>query len=214
MASIRSRAGSRPVAAPRAAFLLFLVAGTPGCGPSGYLVDRCRDAADVPTLTVGIASLGAAGRAGPLAVGLYGAMDGERWGLRGGECLWRDPVSSFDFSLRESMVCIVWHAEGFVPPSMERLEFWYDDYPDQRYKGFLVKPLFGWMPVSFRNEEDEKKRLAPPYYFTQLEVMAGVFGGIRVGVNPGELLDFLLGTATIDIFDDDLSARAARQTSK
>lgn len=42
------------------------------------------------------------------------------------------------------------------------------------------------------------------YYYTQLEVAAGLGYTVRLGFNPGELLDFLLGWTTIDIFGDDV----------
>lgn len=42
-------------------------------------------------------------------------------------------------------------------------------------------------------------------YYTQCEVAVGTFfPSIRLGFNPGELLDFILGWTTIDIFRDDL----------
>ena len=48
------------------------------------------------------------------------------------------------------------------------------------------------------------RRIAPRY--TQLEVSAGVYaGGLRLGANPGELLDFLLGWFLVDIYDDEVS---------
>jgi hypothetical protein len=34
-----------------------------------------------------------------------------------------------------------------------------------------------------------------------------VAGGLRVGFNPGELVDFLLGWTTLDIYNDDLGTR-------
>ena len=40
-------------------------------------------------------------------------------------------------------------------------------------------------------------------HYTQVEVVAGLLFSVRAGVNPGELLDFLLGWAGIDIYGDD-----------
>ena len=40
--------------------------------------------------------------------------------------------------------------------------------------------------------------------YTQMEVVVGLGGTLRLGFNPGELLDFILGWATIDIYNDDL----------
>ena len=40
-------------------------------------------------------------------------------------------------------------------------------------------------------------------YYSQITVCAGLLGTIRVGVNPGEFIDFVLGLTTYDLFDDD-----------
>jgi hypothetical protein len=40
-------------------------------------------------------------------------------------------------------------------------------------------------------------------FFTQLDVSVGLFGSLRLGFNPGELLDLILGFTTLDIFADD-----------
>ncbi|MDT8390564.1 MAG: hypothetical protein RRC34_08670 [Lentisphaeria bacterium] len=46
-----------------------------------------------------------------------------------------------------------------------------------------------------------------PEYYTQIEVVVGVLGSIRLGFNPGELLDFILGWTTLDIYGDELGKR-------
>jgi hypothetical protein len=40
-------------------------------------------------------------------------------------------------------------------------------------------------------------------YLTQVEATVGVVGTMRIGLNPGELLDFLLGWTTLDFYRDD-----------
>jgi hypothetical protein len=50
-----------------------------------------------------------------------------------------------------------------------------------------------------------------PVLYTQLEVLIGLGGTIRLGFNPGELLDFILGWTTIDIYGDDLEANKQRE---
>jgi hypothetical protein len=42
------------------------------------------------------------------------------------------------------------------------------------------------------------------FYYTQIEAAAGLWYTVRLGFNPGELLDFLLGWTTIDILSDDV----------
>ncbi len=60
--------------------------------------------------------------------------------------------------------------------------------PAHRYRSLLKSDETDW---------------APAYYFTQLEIQAGLFLGLRLGLNPGELFDFLVGWAGFDPFDDD-----------
>ncbi len=45
---------------------------------------------------------------------------------------------------------------------------------------------------------------APAAYFTAIEVEAGLGLTVRLGVNPGELVDLVLGLFTIDIYRDDI----------
>lgn len=44
----------------------------------------------------------------------------------------------------------------------------------------------------------------PKSYLYQIEMTLGIYGGIRIGFNPAELLDFVLGFTTYDLYDDDL----------
>jgi hypothetical protein len=41
-------------------------------------------------------------------------------------------------------------------------------------------------------------------YYTQIEVVGGFIGTLRVGINPGEMADLLLGIFGLDIYKDDL----------
>ena len=47
---------------------------------------------------------------------------------------------------------------------------------------------------------------------TQIEACVGIGWGARVGFNPGELADLLLGFAGIDIYGDDLERRKKRDS--
>jgi hypothetical protein len=47
------------------------------------------------------------------------------------------------------------------------------------------------------------------HYWTNIEVSAAFGFGARLGFNPGEMLDFLLGFAGLDLYSDDLSHRSA-----
>jgi len=56
----------------------------------------------------------------------------------------------------------------------------------------------------------ESVRKYPSYFFTQMDLVVAVGYGVRVGFNPGELLDFALGWVGIDIYGDDLESRALK----
>ncbi|MDX1961199.1 MAG: hypothetical protein SFU98_21700 [Leptospiraceae bacterium] len=42
------------------------------------------------------------------------------------------------------------------------------------------------------------------YIFAPIEISFGLYIGVRIGFNPSEFFDFILGIFTIDIFEDDL----------
>lgn len=70
-----------------------------------------------------------------------------------------------------------------------------------------TKPLTKAGRIFKRNAYDmslkKEDEWAPAYYFTQFEITVGVYYGVTLGVNFGELLDFILGIFTIDIMRDD-----------
>ncbi len=59
-------------------------------------------------------------------------------------------------------------------------------------------------------EKDENPRQLPFdgrrawYKYSSIEVTAALFAGFSIGVNPGELIDFLAGFACLDLYGDDL----------
>ncbi|MCT8333545.1 hypothetical protein NUH30_07655 [Leptospira sp. 85282-16] len=55
--------------------------------------------------------------------------------------------------------------------------------------------------------EDLKPFGYPPVYSWNVEFVAGVYGGARLGFNVAEAFDFLLGFTTIDLLDDDLEGK-------
>ena len=56
----------------------------------------------------------------------------------------------------------------------------------------------------------------PAHYWTQIEVTAGAGPSVRVGFNPGELVDFLVGWFGVDLYNDDIASAAHknRQTKE
>lgn len=71
---------------------------------------------------------------------------------------------------------------------------------------FLTLPLLPFMSKVHEGGE-MRNALFHPYY-TQVELIAGIVPSVRVGANPGEMLDFILGFTTIDFFDDDIASKS------
>ncbi len=187
---------------------LFMLAMA-GCA-SPYRANRARDAADIFTATVGKGA-GASVRIGPAHVGLYAG--GDRYGLRCGEVMWPKPT------LRESFTIdpLIFFPNFGGGPTMYWCDvFEADDRTARRDKSFAadgVCPFLSW-PRSNNTldiQQRDMRRPAAPYlprhYLTQCELTAGLWITVRLGFNPGELVDFILGWTTIDIFNDDLSPR-------
>ena len=71
--------------------------------------------------------------------------------------------------------------------------------PNKRGKGFLAKAPLPILGVANQ-----------PEYYTQVEVVIAIIGSLRLGFNPGELLDFLVGWTTLDIYGDDLNKKGSK----
>lgn len=73
---------------------------------------------------------------------------------------------------------------------------------EPRHKCYQATSILGFsFPLALRGDRWSRGHL---YRVTQIEVAGGVGRTIRLGFNPGEFLDFILGWTTLDIFDDDL----------
>lgn len=162
----------------RYASLLLLVLTT-GCATSPYLTDRARDAADIFTVSAGY-GVGAKARVSCLNLGLL--FDTEPVGLRGGG-LYRqqngDEVADF--------AALLFYGDSFVVTGPQA----------DRNKTF-VAPYFAFIPFFMAAPKPSDA------YYWQIEAVAALGPAVRLGFNPGELLDFLLGWTTLDIFDDDI----------
>lgn len=164
-----------------------------GCASSGYLKDRMRDGADVFTASVG-KGFGVETRIGPAHAGFVGV--GDRVGLRAGQFL----------PLRSSA------GPSFIDSGAYGGEYCIGIF-GYEYFGAMVgseagtrrkeyETIFCFIPTgeSLRSG----KPVLNPAYWTQIEVVAGVGISLRLGFNPGELIDFLLGWFMLDIYNDDL----------
>lgn len=179
--------------------LIVLIAGSmlsalcSSCATSGYLGDRMRDAGDMFTATAGMGA-GAKARIGPMQVGALYNID--MWGIRGGDF---GPVPWYETCTRDALFPVPAKWIGY--PMAKAGQFGEErfahscecDISWQRGKDFVADaPL----PILGLTKQAE--------YYTQIEVVVAAFGSIRLGFNPGELLDFILGWTTLDIYSDDL----------
>jgi hypothetical protein len=174
--------------------LVVLLSLATGCA-TPYMTDRGRDAADVFTATVGY-GIGGKAQIGPIQTGLFANRD--CLGLRGGTCAVWDvpPFGENDTFELDLFICRM----GIFNPN--------SGLADKRHKDLMTVGLgpITW-PFYMDNllwfGRDERT----PYHHSQIEVAVGVGPSIRLGFNPGELLDFILGWTAIDVFDDDLEKR-------
>ena len=167
-----------------------------GCATSGYVGDRMRDAGDVFTATAGM-GFGAKARVGPIQAGALYNID--MWGLRGGDF---GSVPWYETCTRDGL--FPFPANWIEYPMVKAGHFGHETFAHncrhatswQRGKGFIAHAPLPILGVAKQ-----------PEYYTQIEVVVGMFGSIRLGFNPGELLDFALGWTTLDIYSDDIRKR-------
>ena len=152
------------------------------------LQDRWADAKDVVTITLD-EGVGARAQVGPADVGF--GFFADFVGIRSG-CFGTNKIghflSGFDVQMLFIGVGASWHDEGAEQRSKyySKTISWLIGRPEYT-EGVLGKPPF------------------PPYY-TQVEVAVAFEIGGRVGVNPGEFLDFMVGWFGLDLYRDDIAA--------
>ena len=148
---------------------------------------------DIVTVSFGWGA-GVRARVGPVSAGLISCRDVA--GIRGGRIGRLVPKDEMgNWALHDSYTVDVTLSslETFNPDAMTR----------ERGKSFSA---FGMPIVSFPSRANNQE-VFPYYYFTQVEAIVALGPSIRVGVNPGEFVDFLLGWFRVDIFDDDRGER-------
>ena len=208
--------------------LAALVAATvSGCASTGgYWSDRGRDAADIFTVTSG-GGIGAGARVGPVTASPL-LVFWEMAGLRGGQYFKVGELNPVINSNEPHMESFDGGWFGLYGQSFYADSDTYQIIPHEwfqrlkmRGKGFagecwhketLALPFFVWakkMPYRPYYAPDDGTAY-PYYYYTQFEAVAAVGGGIRIGFNPGELLDFLMGFAGTDIMGDDVTEKSLK----
>ena len=192
----RSSAAPWRVASAAAAVALWLASS--GCSTAEYWEARRADALDVISFQVGY-GLGAKARAGPLQAGAL--IDVGLAGLRGGALL--GPADFWpEWSDTPAKVEVLGGVVGFD-------SFWGAKH--RRGKDYVASHV-GIVSLPCNLGESDLRSLreiAPDTFYnpwpllSQLELAGGLGLTLRLGANPGELLDLLLGFLTLDPLSDD-----------
>lgn len=186
--------------------LLALAVLLAGC--SSYWSARQRDAADLLTLSA-TTGAGLSLQAGPLQVTPF-AQIVDVAGLRGGE--WFGPQMDENQNVFPmDMGALWWTSSALVLPGNPRLE--------ERGKAYVAFPAgandeemfarhtdtfpFVSVPRTTWAEENVTLPRASPAYWGQIEIALALGGGVRIGTNLLEWLDFVVGWFGPDLLDDD-----------
>jgi hypothetical protein len=183
------------------------------CSSAPYWNSRRADALDVPTFAVGDGA-GVKARVGPLHLGLFANIDS--WGLRGGKFSddWGD-VADWDLPMPSLIPMTV---------STELPVFGLEVVPSRTSE---FAGAAGHLPLIYKlgvftgpMRSDERKtmvlRLNGEHAFqlyTQMELAVGLWKTARVGGNPGELVDFMLGWLRLDLYGDDRATAEATEAA-
>lgn len=184
--------------------ILALAALAAGCASTkSYFTDRGRDAADILTLTMGTGA-GVKARIGPIQVGALYAYDA--FGLRGGRLAWWWSDQADGEVVDIDYLVLPLFGFGYETLDHQALR------SPARHKDFMTdKPLpILSLPLTTGGYSEWDVSRTGFHYFTQFEVVVALGPSIRLGLNPGELLDFLLGWTTLDIYKDDVALNALK----
>ena len=169
-----------------------------GCKTTDYLINRGRDAADIVTVTGGY-GVGFKARLGSIHAGLIYQID--KVGLRGGK------VALWDYSADVETMIPLRLPHGEVNEerltAAERFEPVPGTMSSDRGKHFRAQGTIPCVTEELRAANWRPNQKFHPYY-TQIEIAGGLGLAARVGVNFGELLDFIVGLLAYDILDDDI----------
>jgi len=173
-----------------------LISFTNGCS-SLYLNNRINDFKDITTCSIGT-GWGVKCRCGPIHAGL---LQSEDWlGLRGGEIF----INKQGCYVSNESEFLAWTKEDFLHGNSRNKSYSFQpfsigiDRPSNTNTSGIL-PFIALPPTKLVEEVDG----VPLSYYTECEVCFGLGMVIRLGINPGELLDFILGFFYIDILNDD-----------
>ena len=181
--------------------IVALTAAAPGCAARPYLLDRVADAADTVTACIGN-GVGAKTRIGPIGAGLLVNFDGV--GLRGGEFLAGFDKENSDFT-GIGAYCLVMLCELSSVRSEETFGLGMPRVV-ARNKACRKATAFS-LPFPQIWFLEARSAYGRWHYYSQIEIVGGVWYTVRLGINPAEIVDFILGWTTLDIFNDDIARR-------
>ena len=190
---------------------ILLISTISGC-QSAYWNDRGNDCLDIFYCSYG-RGIGVKPRIGPIAVSPIHFYEASK-GFRGGES-----YSNCEGDIDSSYIMPFTYLEGFRGGKNA-----YERNKSYTAKGAIIFTIpenysgSNWINFSFPDEFNlnekpklkqqdcysKKTSLHPYSYYTDVEILLALGGGIKAGCNPGELLDFIIGWTTIDIYGDDI----------
>ena len=166
-----------------------------GCvAPRGQ--DRLRDAKDVFTCAFGL-GLGGRARVGPLQLPLL--VQSDYAGLRCGEWFASPMRDDFWTYVSEAGHVVDQPLPVYVP-DCDTLYSGYEDF-DPGGKAAARHKKESTVGMGPATRVLDRRNWA---YYTNIEGVAGAVVSVRLGVNPGELIDWLLGFAGLDVMGDDI----------
>ena len=170
-------------------FFILLVLFTSGCTRT-YWVNRGNDFLDIATGTVGYGA-GATAHVGPVNTGLGFYQDTH--GMRGGTVGQQEAIAP-------TAQLVLWGMDAMnyrSPRGQGQIE----DLRNKNYwvPNYVIPTSWVFSPMPGSGTDN-----IPAPYWTNIEVSGSLGFGFRVGFNPGELLDFILGFTTLDIYGDDI----------
>lgn len=147
---------------------------------------------------------------------VYGFLGGENF--YAGEVI-RDEKG--EAILNNNVPLVLYSRDNIKSHKVRYLKF-YKDPPSARRKrqrekeqreiiGDIVKSTGDETLLSQLPPEKKKPFGYSPEYLYQVEFFVGIYGGIRVGINFAEVLDFFLGLGTIDLLQDDVRGEVQKE---
>ena len=173
----------------RIGFIIILSLEITSC--SGYIKNRVNDVKDIVTLAFGL-GVGFGAHAGPINTGLGYIED--HYDLRSSS-IGKNTPGHFSSGYNAHFIFLGEESGWENPDALSRAK---------QYKARCYIVSF----PEFESGDRGRPTIHP--YFTQFEVSIGLIGSFRLGINPGEFVDFVLGFFNLDLFKDDVVKNESR----